>query len=777
MAGGSVEDRLMKVLVVAHGFPPAAQGGAEIYARAHARALQKVFGDEVQILAREGDAHREDWAVRSERRDDLDVVWVNNLFRRTRDFRETYRNEAIGAIAARVIDDFNPDVAHVHHLTGLSTTIVETLAERRIPCFFTLHDYWLMCHRGQLLDVNGNLCDGPRPTGCGQCVGLAGQVGPAGYLGARAMRRLERALPPTSAAIRRTAGWIANTISCRRVADDRARARFEYMHRLSADVTRFLAPSRYVRDRFEAFGIPPAQVTVSRYGFDIAPFVGLERTRSDRLRLGFLGSLMVSKAPHLLLEAAAGLRRGSVSVDLFGAAADYHGDDAYRHTLEPLLKEEYVRVHGPIPHEQVPRALASIDVLCVPSIWPENSPLVIQEAFLAGVPVIASRIGGIPEVVDDGRNGLLFTAGDPGDLGRMIGRLLSEPLLLDRLRRGIPAVRTIQDDVGQTRRLYEAELARRGARCSALRPRIAAVVLDHRTPDETLLAVKSLLASKRPVDQLIVVSNNAIDGARTALQDVLTRITYLDTGENLGFSAGMNVGIREGMRNAADLFLLVNSDVIVPPDTLEHLERCLASNPSAGIAGPAILVRSEPDRVESLGLSYSASSGRMRLRGFGRRFRASDMSVLPQPAGSEPVAAVSGCFMLVRRGVFEGVGLLDDEYFFSFEDLDLCLRARSAGFATIVSRDAVVYHGGSRSIGPAAPARLYYAARNHLRLASRTAGPAGRVARLGRAFLIVALNVAHAIRSRQGSLPSRLRAVATGTLDYVAGRFGAGTLR
>src|SRR5439155_27163384 len=102
---------------------------------------------------------------------------------------------------------------------------------------------------------------------------------------------------------------------------------------------------------------------------------------------------------------------------------------------------EGVRMRGAMAHDRVADALASIDVLVVPSIWPENSPLVIQEAFLAGVPVVASRIGGIPEVVHDGRDGLLVQAGDPEDLHRGLMRLLEEPELLAALRAPSPRSR------------------------------------------------------------------------------------------------------------------------------------------------------------------------------------------------------------------------------------------------------------------------------------------------------------------------------------------------
>jgi GT2 family glycosyltransferase len=124
--------------------------------------------------------------------------------------------------------------------------------------------------------------------------------------------------------------------------------------------------------------------------------------------------------------------------------------------------------------------------------------------------------------------------------------------------------------------------------------RIAATVLNYRTPDETLLAVKSLLASRRPIDDVIVVNNDSTDDTQDALKDVWPKITYIHNGNNLGFSGGTNVGIRAALARGADRILLVNSDVIVPPDTVEHLERCLDTTPEAGIAGPMVLARSEP---------------------------------------------------------------------------------------------------------------------------------------------------------------------------------------
>ncbi len=382
------------------------------------------------------------------------------------------------------------------------------------------------------------------------------------------------------------------------------------------------------------------------------------------------------------------------------------------------------------------------------------------------MPVVASRTGGIPELVGDGRNGMLFTAGDASDLSRALNRLVSEPNLLGTLRGGIPPVRSIEDDVRATRELY----LKPGTTAPAPCPRVAAVVLNFRTPDDTLLAVKSLLASRRTLDEIIVVDNDSTENARAALTSVHARITYVMTGRNLGFSGGMNVGIRQALERGAGRVLLVNSDVIVPPDCVERLERCLDMH-KTGIAGPVVLARSEPGWIASLGMSYAPRTGRMRHRGVGAQLGDGER------VDSAPVDAVSGCLMLIRREVFDAIGLLDEDFFFSFEELDFCLRARRAGFTTVLDGSAVAYHEGGRSIGRDTPLRLYFAARNHLLLAGRNADGNGTAGGTGsrsvRTLSVLALNVAHAVRTTGASLPARLGAVARGVRDHAAGRFGA----
>jgi GT2 family glycosyltransferase len=296
---------------------------------------------------------------------------------------------------------------------------------------------------------------------------------------------------------------------------------------------------------------------------------------------------------------------------------------------------------------------------------------------------------------------------------------------------------------------------------------MAGVILNFGTPGETARTVDSLLASTRRIDDLIVVDN----GGRCppdAFAGLGGRGRVIATPVNLGFSGGMNVGIVSALAAGAHRILLLNSDVTVPPECVGRLESALEDG-RAGIVGPRVLSRAAPGRVESRGMSFHRFSGRMRLAGYGDRVPAGDRTKAPRP---ERVDAVSGCCMLVRREVFERAGLLDADYFFGFEDLDFCLRAAARGFPTMLVPDAAVLHEGGGSLAPTSPRRLYFAARNHLLVADRAA-PIGRGPGLVRSSIIVALNLAYAVRGRGGRRLPRVRAVLQGTRDYRRGRYGS----
>ena len=759
----------MRVLLVVHGWPPAATGGTEIYVRGFARALAAQPDIDVSVLTRDADSRRPEYAVRREATSDgLTVFRINNTFQACTSFEESYANPALAAVAARLIDDIDPDLVHVQHLTCLSTRILEHAA-KRAAVVMTLNDYWVMCHRGQLFRPDGQRCSGPFDGGCEDCVPGGVLAGPGIYRAGRLARTLP--IPGGALAVRAMSRAVdACTPSDR--TREASRIRLEHFREVTRHVDRFFAPSATMEAWCLGFGIERARLSPCNQGIDLAPFSRVSRTPSGCLRIGYAGGLIPSKAPHVLLEAVASLHRDSVSVDLLGTAAAYHGDTTYARRLAPLLGLPFVRKLGPVPHERMAEALAEIDVLVVPSAWIENAPFIIREAFAAGAPVIASNLGGMAEMVRDAVDGLLFPPGDVATLASQLARLLDEAPLIDRLRAGIRPQMSIEADAAEMRQHYEYIRRRRphgaaaGPRADDISPvpNVTAVVLNYRTPDQTWLAVRSIRISKDSV-QTIVVDNGSGDGSAERLRATLPGTTVIETGGNLGFSEGCNVGIRAALTGGAGFILLVNSDAVLAPTAIDTLLRAALEHPRAGILAPVILSREEPDRVASAGIRFSMRTARMRHIGAGQ-----PVSALPS-GSTYGVDAVSGCVMLVRREVFETAGMFDQAYFFSFEDIELCLRARRAGFDVLCVPEAVVYHEGAGSIGRRSADRVYYATRNHLRLAnSAHAGPRAGWLRGG---LIVGLNAGYVMLSGETPRIRGLGAVARGVWHYLGGRYGA----
>ena len=297
---------------------------------------------------------------------------------------------------------------------------------------------------------------------------------------------------------------------------------------------------------------------------------------------------------------------------------------------------------------------------------------------------------------------------------------------------------------------------------------IAAIILNYRTPAQTIAAVESLRASERSIDRMFVVDNASGDESTDRFRRELGELDLLNVTENGGFSTGCNVGIREALQAGVERLLILNGDVVFHPDAVGAMVEAMSGG--ADIVGPVLVASTDSDQVESAGITYSPVTGRMR-----HRYSQESRSASQIPPIAE-VDGVSGCAMLVRREVFEAVGLFGEEYFYGFEDLELCLRARAAGFRTVCAGRAIVQHEGAASIGRTSARRLYFASRNHLLLASRV-GPQAWPIRAARATNIIGLNVAHAlVRSSAPVVPS-LAAVGRGVRDHLRGRYGADARR
>ena len=692
----------MRILLAHQGFPPQSVGGSELYVEGAARSL--AMRHAVGVLHRSADPSRGDGDIAESDRNGLRVFAVNNLHRRHPGF-EAYRDPAMTAAAARVFDAFEPDVAHVHHLNGLSTGLVLEARRRGIPVVLTLHDFWPACPLGQLVNLNLQVCPGPTPTRCLACVGSQVRWRPS-----------------------------------------RIRARLETMREVLRASDLVLAPSRFVCDRMARLGFPGIEFLPNGHApLDVVP----RRHVEGRICFGFVGSCIPSKGVHVLAEAFLRLAEPCARLTIHGPFVPYHGDAGYEARIRGLLRQTPgAEVRGGFPHSSLPQVLAGVDVLVVPSLWEENAPLTVEEAFQARLPVLASDHGGLRERVREGIDGLLFRPGDPADLARVMRRLLDEPGLLERLGREPRLAPTLEDHAGALLDCY----ARARERYVSRAGRVGVVVVNRGRPEDTAAAVSSALDPTLTPVVLVVENGPGLEGALPA------GVERLRLPENLGFAAGANAGLRLLRERGCNRTLVLNNDARLLPGALRRLAEALDDEGLAAV-GPVIL--REDGRVESRGL-IQTRWGRTRLVGHGERDAPAE--------GRSAAEALSGAALMLRLSTLDVVGPFDEAYFHSFEDAEWCARARQAGLGLAVVLGARVRHASGATLG-ASPDRLYYAARNHLRAAERLRPLAG-VARLAREAVILALNLAHALRQRDVPRLKGARAVLDGFHDFRRSRFG-----
>ncbi|HYC76671.1 MAG TPA: glycosyltransferase, partial [Planctomycetota bacterium] len=214
----------------------------------------------------------------------------------------------------------------------------------------------------------------------------------------------------------------------------------------------FMAPSAFLRDRFVQSGMVPAdRVLRWPYGHDHGRFAAAERTPSELLRVGYLGTISSYKGVGVLVDALERLADAPVEGRLHGALEIFPD---YTAELRRRIANPRTRLLGRFDNRRVGELLAGIDVLVVPSLWWENAPLTISEAFLAGVPVVASNLGGMAEMVRDGENGFLFPAGDAAALADVLRRLACDRALLAKVRPAPESVRDIREDVASAEAVF-----------------------------------------------------------------------------------------------------------------------------------------------------------------------------------------------------------------------------------------------------------------------------------------------------------------------------------
>lgn len=440
----------LSILYVLHGFPPDTWAGTEVYTLELARALQ-ARGHRVAVAARAPprDERQPDWTIEE---DTFQGLTVHRLRRRVErlPIAESYRARSAVPAYFSILERERPDVVHFQHLLHLSADLVPATKERGIPCAVTLNDYWPLCSRVQLVRPDGGRCERNRGLGCFPCVKDKNP---------RLVPWLEVLGPVAHPLVAAIAGG-GGTGRMARFARSWVGLRERHAHVLSclARADLLLAPSRFLRDRFLETGFfDPDRVVHSDYGTRTDRRL-LEKEPSQDVRFGFVGSLVEHKGIETLVRAMGRLAGKGCRLNVFGrfdpAREPFHA------RLVSLSDQGPVAFRGPFDHERIAEVYREIDVLAVPSLWFENSPLTIHEAFLFRTPVVTSGIGGMAELVRDGVDGFHARPGDEHSLADALRRFVDEPALAGRMARALPRVKTMAEDAAETEARYERLLAR-----------------------------------------------------------------------------------------------------------------------------------------------------------------------------------------------------------------------------------------------------------------------------------------------------------------------------
>jgi GT2 family glycosyltransferase len=246
-----------------------------------------------------------------------------------------------------------------------------------------------------------------------------------------------------------------------------------------------------------------------------------------------------------------------------------------------------------------------------------------------------------------------------------------------------------------------------------LQPTVAIIILNWNNPADTLACLRSVAALDYPAERLqaIVVDNGSTDDSVARIRATYPDVTLIETGANLGYAGGNNVGIRYALEMHPDYVLILNNDTEVKSDFLSRLLEEAESDPSIGVVGPKMYFFDPPDMVFAAGSLVIWGDGTLNQRGIWQRENEAEPLYADGP---EDVDFIIGCGVLFRREVLERIGLFDERYYLNFEDVDICIRARRAGYRVRYTPNAILYHKVSASLGQGSPKNTYYMTRNAL---------------------------------------------------------------
>lgn len=392
----------MKALVLSHAHPAFSIGGAQVASYNLFQGLKQQQGWDAHYMAGIGPPvarHASTPLMSLGQAPDETLFWTNDY-----DWFHLGMNDtdALSMHFERFLADLQPDIVNFHHVMGFGVQAIRAArnALGKVPIVYTLHEYLPICaYHGQMIKAkSGALCMKASPSECGMCFPEIG-----------AANMLRREL---------------------------------FIKSFFAEVDAFVSPSRFLLKRFQDWGLPREKLVMIENGL-VGGAVALPRplpADGRRNRFAYFGQLNPFKGIKVLVEAVTRIPEkiwGDGILYVLGGNLEHQPEEFQAQVKELFrLSGRRLRFMGPYKSADLPHLMREVDWTIVPSTWWENAPVVIQEAFHHGRPIIASDIGGMAEKVRDGIDGLHFRASNPESLAAAMTRAM-DPMMWSRLRGGI----------------------------------------------------------------------------------------------------------------------------------------------------------------------------------------------------------------------------------------------------------------------------------------------------------------------------------------------------
>ncbi len=300
---------------------------------------------------------------------------------------------------------------------------------------------------------------------------------------------------------------------------------------------------------------------------------------------------------------------------------------------------------------------------------------------------------------------------------------------------------------------------------------VTIVVLNWNNAPDTLVCLNSLAALDHPACNALVVDNGSRDDSVARIRAGFPNTPLLETGANLGYAAGNNAGIRWALAAGAEAVCILNNDVTVEPGFLEPLLAALQAQPDTGIVTPLVAEQGDNGRVWALGSGVTWRTAEV------ARLHEGEAVTHWRQRDPFAVEIASGAAMLVKREVFERVGLMDESFFLYYEESDWCLRVRQANYGILAVPSSIVWHKVSATLGTTSPVIDYYMLRNHLRLIGRHWHGLSKSVLSGRVILRNLLTVAaYTAKPQGGGRTPHRNARLYALRDAIQARWGPMTL-